>query len=62
MSEDTFHVVITLIVIAAAIGLLAIAASVMRSHPAMPWFGFGALFVLVIEAVGYFVYRSARGS
>ena len=41
------------IVVVVAVAFLAIVADVMRSHPAIPWFGFGMLSMLFLEAVAY---------
>lgn len=57
MSDDTFRVVLVVVIIGATIAFLAITADVMMRHPSLPWFGFGALAVFVVEAIGYLVYR-----
>lgn len=60
MKEDNFRVVIVIIVIVVAIAFLAIVADVMKQHSAIPWFGFGILAVLVLEALIYGVYRLVK--
>ena len=60
MSNDTFRVVLTVVIIAALIAFLAITADIMRQHPAVPWFGFGVLSVVVLEALIYGIYRLVK--
>ena len=56
MSEDSFRIVLVVVIIGALVAFLAITADVMRQHPAIPWFGFGILATLVVEVFGYLIY------
>jgi hypothetical protein len=56
MSEKNLRTGIFIVIIIAAIIFLAIVADVMRSHPALPWFGFGIFATLVVEVIAYGIY------
>jgi len=60
MSEDTARAVIVVVIIGTTIGFLAITAEVMKQHPCIPWFGFGILATLMIEALIYGIYRLVK--
>ena len=57
MSNKDLNIVLAIIAFIGVAGFLAITADVMTKHPAIPWFGFGMLATLVVEALIYGIYR-----
>lgn len=60
MSDKDLRTGLFIIIIITAIAFLAITADVMTKHPSIPWFGFGILAVLIVEAVGYLIYHLVK--
>lgn len=57
MSEKDLRTGLFVLACICVIAFLAITADVMTKHPAIPWFGFGVLATLIVEALVYGIYR-----
>ena len=57
MSEDTFRIVLVIIIISFPVALLCVFADIMMKHPSIPWFISGIAALAVAEGIGYLVYR-----
>ena len=60
MNELQFRLAMFALAVIAVIVFLIVTASAMLAHPAVPWFAFGIVATLVVEAIIYGVYKVNR--